>query len=552
MLKSKVISLVDLCSLFVLSSVIFFYGLGAYGVMDNNEGLYAQIAREMLLSGDYIIPTLNGGTYIEKPPLLYWLIALSFKVFGVHELSARLVPSLAGMLSVWAVYFLGSRVLSKRHGYYGALILCSSIGFMIFSRMVFFDVLLTFLLTLALLLYALWWKTASRWALLGFYGSMALSVMTKGGVALVLVGLTLIVFWIAERPGWRKVMATFNTLGIIVFFGLTVPWHVMAALREQDFLHFYFINEHVYRFLDIREPRDYYRGPVYYYLHRVMLYLMPWLPLCFAALFQRKQVGSHKAIVRMLVLWFLTFLCFFSLSKAKANYYCVTLMPALALYMSFYLVEVENTQPRFARLILMFSASLIPFIFLSFEIVLPHLKPPYNTLLDGIDKRMILILSIFVCILFLGVVYYGVSSLRRSVMLIAAQTAAFSILVVYLIQGQETQFSCRALVTTLPSSTSTIYFYRDYEKMSSIRFYLDQAVILVDSQSNDLDYAKKNDRSPLFLSSTAFKRHSSKGSCIFVFHEQQKHFEETFKEFKRLPMRGGIPNSFSRVGVYCL
>lgn len=551
MLKSKVISFVDLCSLFILSSIIFLFGLGFYGLLDNNEGLYAEIAREMLLSGDYVIPTLNGGIYIEKPPLLYWLIALSFKIFGVHEFSARLVPSLAGMLTVWAVYFLGSRLLSKRHGFYGALILCSSIGFMIFSRMVFFDVLLTFSLTLALLSYALWWKTASRWALLGFYGCMAFSVLTKGGVALVLVGLTLLTFWITERPGWRKVMATFSPLGIIVFLILTAPWHVMAALREQDFLHFYFINEHVYRFLDIRVPRDYYRGPAYYYLHRVLLYLVPWLPVCFAALFQRKQLESHKAIRRMLILWILTFLCFFSLSKAKANYYCVTLMPAIALYTSFYLVEIENTKPRFSRMILILSASLVPFIFLSLEIVLPYLKPPYNTLLDGVDKTVFLLLGILVSALFFGVVYYGVDALKRTVLLIASQTAALSVLAIYLIQGQEAQFSCRSVALALPSSASAIYFYRDYEKMSSLRFYLDREVTLVDSQSNDLDYANKNNRSSLFMTSAAFKSHYSKGSCVFVFHEQQIHFEETFKEFKRLSMSGDVSNRFPRVGIYC-
>jgi 4-amino-4-deoxy-L-arabinose transferase-like glycosyltransferase len=549
MLKSKFISFVDLCSLFVVSGVIFLCGLGSYGLLDNNEGLYAQIAREMLLSGDYIIPTLNGGIYIEKPPLLYWLIALSFKIFGVHEFSARLVPALAGMLTVWTVYFLGSRLLSRCHGFYGALVLCASIGFMIFSRMVFFDVLLTFLLTLGLLLYALWWKTASRWALLGFYVSMAFAVLTKGGVALVLVGLTLLAFWGMERPGWRKVLATFNPLGIIVFLSLTVPWHVIAALREQDFLRFYFINEHVYRFLDIREPRDYYRGPVYYYFHRVMIYLVPLLPIGVASLFQKKQVDSEISIRRMLILWVLTFFFFFSLSKAKANYYCVTLMPALALYVAFYLVEIEKTKPRFARALLILSASLIPLIFIFLGIATPYLRPPYNTLLNGIDIMVLLMLGAPVIALFGGVMYYGVRALKRSVMLIAAQTAVLSVLAIYLIQGQEAQFSSKTVAQALPPSTPSVYFYRDYEKMSSIRFYLDQEVVLIDSQSNDLDYAKKTNRSPLFMTSAAFKNHYSKGACVFVFHEQQKHFEGTFKEFKRLSLSGG--KNSSRVGVYC-
>lgn len=310
-----------------LMGLFFYGGLGGYGLLNNNEGLYAEIAREMVQSSDYVLPHLNGVPYIEKPPLLYWLVVLSFKVFGVSAWAARLVPATFGMLTCMTLMWFCRRIGRYCLGNVAAVLLASSCGFIVFSRMVFFDGGLTFFLTLSALTFYRFFETGDRRYVRVFYGSLALGILMKGLVILVLMGMIVVIFCaISRRISYVTYML--DPWGIVGFLALVVPWHVMASGRDPGFMWFYFVNEHIMRFLDQRIPRDYYRGPLYYYIHRFLGYILPWtfiLPVL-------RSRDSPSPLKRFLWVWFLTLFVFFSVSKAKANYYMMVAMPPAVLW----------------------------------------------------------------------------------------------------------------------------------------------------------------------------------------------------------------------------
>lgn len=308
----------------------FYFGLTSYGLLNNNEGLYAQIAWEMLERNDFVIPFLNGVPYIEKPPLLYWLIAGIYAFFGKSVFAARFVPTTFGMLTCLSLYLFSNRIKLSKVNFLSACILGSSLGFLIFSRMVFFDVLLTAFFTFSILCIFLWdLEKNKNWLRLG-YGFAALALLTKGFLSIILIGLIFGVFLTYKYKNFKWIKGALDVPGILLFLSLATPWHILASFRLQEFAWFYFINEHVLRFLDMRLPRDYYRGPFYYYLIRIPAYFMPWT-FIIPWLIKRKKDSKNKDLRVFLWIWFLVLLVFFTVSKAKANYYMVLGMPPLAL-----------------------------------------------------------------------------------------------------------------------------------------------------------------------------------------------------------------------------
>lgn len=337
--------------------IAFYWGLSGYALLNNNEGLYAQIAFEMLTSGNFTVPTLNGVSYIEKPPMLYWLIAGSYSLFGKTVWAARFVPATFGCLTVLSLVLFLRRLGRQQEGLAAGTLLATSLGFAIFSRMVFFDGLLTAFFTFALLSFYLWDKTAEKkWHRL-FYVFLACALLTKGFLTVLLAGLIATIHLSLKRRHFMDIFTLWDTIGVLTFILIAAPWHIMASLQQEGFAWFYFINEHVLRFLDMREPRDYYRGPFYYYLIRIPAYFAPWtllLPFSGAQTTKPKDASLRP----FLWLWFGITLAFFTLSRAKANYYMVLGMPPAALL----LVDYFYHRQRFAlftKIATLLSAALL-------------------------------------------------------------------------------------------------------------------------------------------------------------------------------------------------
>jgi len=319
--------------------------------MDDVDAVQAQIARNMLDSGDWVTARLNGVPYLEKAPLHYWVIALSYLIFGVSDWAARIPFALAAVLLCWVTYRFGRWAFGERGGLYAGLALSTCVGLFLFTRILIPDAMLTLSVTLGLwsLLRALeedephpqWWAA-------GLAASIAVGVLLKGLIAAVFVAGAGGVWLLAtgqlfRRRTWRR-LQPFR--GLLLILLIAAPWHVLAIVRNppyfdftlrsepgvyRGFFWFYFLNEHVFRFLNMRYPRDYNTVPrlLFWTLH--LVWLFPWSPLLAAAARLNYRPADRAGRTRLLALTWTGFVLLFFTFSTTQEYYSMPCYPALAL-----------------------------------------------------------------------------------------------------------------------------------------------------------------------------------------------------------------------------
>jgi len=318
------------------SAAFYLLRLGLAGLYDPNEGMYAEIPREMLLLGDWVTPRFNFVRYFEKPPLLYWLTALAYSLLGVSQFSARIVTACAAVAGIGIVYGIGRDLWGWRAGLASGLILATCFGHFIFSRIVLTDMLFTVLLAAGFwgLLRGLLTESPRPAAVLAAYGALGLAILTKGLIGLVFPVLAVGAFLVVcrDRALWQRLDLV---RGGLVFVAVVAPWHILAGLRNEGFFWFYFINEHVLRFLARRDILDYAPMPISTYLAMVAAWMFPWsvfLPVALWRHFPRRrpQTRAERGDL-FLVLWAAVVVGFFALSASRLEYYSMPAFPALAL-----------------------------------------------------------------------------------------------------------------------------------------------------------------------------------------------------------------------------
>ena len=232
------------------AACIFFAGLGDYPLLDPDEGRYAEIPREMIETGDYITPHLNYVKYYEKPPLFYWLTAGSLILFGQNEMAVRAVPAVAGCFTVLLIMGFGKRLFSGMTGPVAGWIYATSILPVVMARLPIIDGVFSLFLTAA---WASWWlgydadsSTKRKFWYLLAWGSMGLATMTKG-IAAIALTVAIVFPFIFLRWDWKALKKMAWIPGILLFAAIVLPWHIAAALRDPQFLHFYIIVQHFQR-----------------------------------------------------------------------------------------------------------------------------------------------------------------------------------------------------------------------------------------------------------------------------------------------------------------
>lgn len=322
--------------LLMLGLPIFLLALETPALYDPHESLYAEIAREMLVRGDWLTPRLNDTRYLDKPPLFYWLIGLSYKVLGVSEFSARVPVAMAGLGGVLVTWGIGRRLCDGRLGFVAALVLTASIGYFVFSRQLLPDMLLSGFTTLSFY-FALRSFAPARsqrlWALL-FYVSLALAVLTKGFLGL--FPLVVVVIYLMLIGRLRILQAMAPLWGGGLFIMLTTPWHLIIAWQNEGYFWHYVMNEHLLRFLGQRDPVDYISLPLPIFVLVLFLWLLPWSPylaliLPTGLLQRKKELTPEEQGALFLWLWAGAVLIFFATSRARLPQYSLPAMPALAL-----------------------------------------------------------------------------------------------------------------------------------------------------------------------------------------------------------------------------
>ncbi|MCX6357279.1 MAG: glycosyltransferase family 39 protein [Candidatus Aureabacteria bacterium] len=322
----------DLLILALIFSVTFFAFLGRYPLLDPDEGRYAEVPREMIESGDYITPHLDYVKFLFKPPLFYWMVAASYRLFGVNEFAARFPGALCGFLLVLITYLLGRRAFQRREGLLAALVLGTSGGFVVCARLSLIDLPLTLFLTAALGSFCVASRDGEphkrRYYHL-FYVYMALAVMTKGLIGVLLPAM--IIFWyLLLTRRWRLLGEMRLTTGIIVMLAICVPWFILVSRRNPEFFGFFFINEHFRRFLAPVHQRQEFFG---FFAPILLLLMLPWSCLFpwVARYCWISRRGPERRAILFLALWAVAIFVFFSLSKSTLITYILPILPPLAI-----------------------------------------------------------------------------------------------------------------------------------------------------------------------------------------------------------------------------
>ncbi len=320
-----------------------------FHLLEPDEGRYAEIAREMLLGGDWVVPHLQGEPYLDKPPLFYWLVTASYALFGVHDWAARVVPALAVHGTVLLTYLFGRRLLGERAAFRGALLLSLTPGLMGMGRLLILDGLLTFWVTLGVFagfrsLMCSAGKDWGWWLLCA--AACGFGVLTKGPVAIILVVAPLFLFGWLSGPAPRATDPARRLLAFAaIVLAINLPWYVAVWLRQPEFGAYFFVQHNLQRFL---APFDHLE-PVWYYLPVLAGGLLPGALLAwpFARWLLSGEPGAAGRRSPELGFCLLAggwCVLFFSLSGSKLPTYIVPAFPPLALALGYFWANTSSAR----------------------------------------------------------------------------------------------------------------------------------------------------------------------------------------------------------------
>jgi 4-amino-4-deoxy-L-arabinose transferase-like glycosyltransferase len=353
-------------------AVIYLGSLFQPQLMDDADTVHAEAAREMVEHNDWVTLKINAGfRYLEKAPLMYWCVAASFKVFSVHDWSARLPIALGVLALLLVVYRIGRRFYGDEGGLYAALALGTGFGPFIFTRILIPDMLVGLWLALGFDFFLTTLEQAeaghkpSKWLCWGIAATMALNVLTKGLIGLVFP-IGAIFLFLLITGNLRHLLKLRLGSSVLVFLLIAAPWHLLAGFRNpaqgqtKGFFWFYFVNEHFLRYLNKRYPADYDTVPIWLFWGFNLLWLMPWTAFTVQALaFVPRQIklwhaglaknglAKQERATLLFAVWALVIMAFFSFSS-RQEYYVIPALPGLALLLGGWLAR-ETASPLDSR-----------------------------------------------------------------------------------------------------------------------------------------------------------------------------------------------------------
>jgi 4-amino-4-deoxy-L-arabinose transferase-like glycosyltransferase len=535
--------------LLIVAMVVFFGCIiSPPALMDDVDAVHGQIARNMVQSGDWVIAHLDGIPYMEKAPLPYWLIAICYLLMGVHDWVARIPTALAAVLLCFVTARYGAWAFGRRAGFYAGLALATSIGLFLFTRILIPDVMLTLAITVCFMAFQRVMHEDGeephprRWpALIGI--ALGVGVLLKGLLALVVpVGGVLVYLAITRqlfsRETWRKLRPVST---ILIFLLIAAPWHVLATLRMppyfnfsmhsgpgeyHGFFWFYFFNEHLLRFLNLRYPRDYNTVPRLAFWLLNLLWLFPWSAYLPAAARLNYKPVDRAGRTRLLALCWAGFLMLFFTFSTTQEYYSMPIYPALALLLGCAMDKEGKLITFGSRAIAVFSTGAVAVIAAilfavrhvpatgdissalqqhpeSYTLSLGHMGD--LTLQSFAYLRAPLILA---GVAFLGGAAGGWLRGRRAFIALAAMMVLFlhasrMALVVF-----DPYLSSRSIAEALLRAPSgQLIVDGAYYPFSSVMFYSNKNALLLNGRVNNLEYGSYAPNSPpVFINDAAFIR----------------------------------------------
>lgn len=366
----------------LLFAVVYVGSLFSPGLQDDADSTHAEAAREMSITHDFVTLKINGNRYLEKAPLMYWAVCLSYSIFGTNEFGAHLPVAMSMLFLMLLAMHWGHRAFGERAGIYAGIFVTITAGCYLFTRILIPEAILSLFIAVSFYFFATALQEGQAWRWYGGYACLALAVLTKGLLAIVVVGLALVLYVLVsgEWRRWRE-FRLFN--GILIFLLIAAPWHILAGIRNRHFFWFYFVNEHFMRFLGKRIPKDYNKqtNSLYWTLH--LVWLFPWsfyLPVALrkpiGEWIERRRLGTPKRprpplnfrtrTELLCLVWAGVTLVFFSLSTNQEYYTFPAYFPILLLIAARLAEEEESGSQRW----LVWSAGALTVICVGVSVVL--------------------------------------------------------------------------------------------------------------------------------------------------------------------------------------
>ena len=307
---------------------LFFFQLGDRPLRNPDEGRYAHITSQMADSGNWLEPKLFGIDYLRKPPLFYWLLALSFKIFGTNEWAARAVPAVFGLAGVFTAYFFSRKFFGSLAAAFTAIFLIVNPWYLHVSRFLVIDAVFSFFVTASFYLFylAMTEKPRAFVFYMGFYVCVALAFLTKGVLALAFPGIAILIYLLWTRQTVRTLTECHLFLGGLVFLLIAGPWFAWMSLNKPDFWQLFFVREHLARF---SAENFEHQEAWYFYPGLMTAFLSPWILFPGAWRFWRERirVSAPTSPILFLLISGFSGIFFLSLSKSKLATYVLPLLP---------------------------------------------------------------------------------------------------------------------------------------------------------------------------------------------------------------------------------
>ncbi|MCL2877936.1 MAG: glycosyltransferase family 39 protein, partial [Acidobacteria bacterium] len=324
-----------LITLFIMAAGVYLFTASDRAILDDGDALYSHVAQNMAASGDWVTPYANGVRFLDKPPMLYWLTAASFRVFGVNEFAVRFPAACAVAAITLLLFFLGRKAAGPFAGFVAGSAFAFCAGTFLFTLMAFPDIYFVFFLTLAVAAFYAWYRDDQNtvFPALLFYAATAGAVLSKGLIGLAFPAATAFLFLLWSRNLSR--LRHFHLVkGTLLFLLLAAPWHVLAAVRNPGFLWYYFVNEQFLRFLGKRQPMDYESISLPIFWALALTWLFPWSVFLPALRHVWRGSGEWNSAgrdaMRICFCWAFTVFVFFSVSS-RIEHYSMPIFPPLAI-----------------------------------------------------------------------------------------------------------------------------------------------------------------------------------------------------------------------------
>jgi 4-amino-4-deoxy-L-arabinose transferase-like glycosyltransferase len=539
-------------------------------LLDDADSVHAEVAREMVARHDWINLYANGIRYLEKAPLMYWSMAASFTLFGAQDWAARLPLSISTLALCLVVYTTGRRLFaSDMAGFYAALILLTSFGVFIYTRIIIPDVMVCLWLSLAMLLFWISLQQAqpSRATAWGFAAACALNVLTKGLIGIVFP-LAIVIIFLALQRNMGRLRRWHPLSSLLVFLLIALPWHLAAGLANPSqgnpgamptlgnvhgFFWFYFINEHVLRYLNRRVPRDYDTVPLVLFWGLLVVWLTPWIAFVFKAIVPIRTDQAWK----LLGIWAAVVMIFFSFST-RQEYYALPALPPLALMIGGWLAREEQCPAhdplriagrRIALVLFVLGASggllagflavraLPPVPGVDISTLLTQNPGDYALSLGHFLDLSLRAMSAFRLPLVLTAITLTVGTLANLILRFQNQVrmgnyALFAMMVVFLIAAHislvtfSPVLSSKALADAIRPrlrAGDVVEIHGEYEAGSTLGFYLRRQVRIFNGRSSDLWYGSFFSDAPhIFDGDVSFQRLWSGPQRIFLWTQMDQ------------------------------